>query len=930
MAPSRSPSAPTGRSRTGNRKPAPGHHFTLGDPLVKFLVAGFLVVGMLFMAVFAFVYVKYERIVDRRMSGPIFTTSAKIYARPQFVRVGDKFTAPEVAAYLRRAGYSEQGKEGDSPIGRFHLSSSSIEIMPGEESFHAVETATIRFDAGKVSSIALAGRDSQGVNAYELEPQMITSLFGSQDRSKRQIVTFDQIPKDMVDAVVAIEDRRFFQHSGVNYYRLMEAAASDIFHRHRGQGGSTLTMQLSRGFFLSPEKTVQRKLTEMLIAMELEQKFSKQRIFEMYANQVPMGQRGSFSINGFGEAARAYFDKDLKNLTLPECALLAGIIQRPSYLSPYRHPERALERRNLVLDSMVETGAITRDQADRAKATPLKLAAPNVEASDAPYFVDLVKDQLSSQYNETELNEQAMRIYTTLDPDLQQAAADAVEVGMKLVDEQVLKARTHKTKVGTGTEAKAEVKVDSGPMPQVAVVVLDPHTGEVLALVGGRNYGLSQLDHAVAKRPTGSIFKPFVYAAAVNTALTGQKISVGHVDTDNGGSAPPTIDTSGAPAIFTPSTLVDDAQVSIAYKDEVYEPRNYHETFHGEVTARYALAMSLNNATVRVAQGVGFGAVASLAKAAGINSVKATPAIALGAYDASPLEMSGAYTVFSDGGTRVSPLMVKSVRDARGGVLSDYHSDTKGVMDPRVAYVMTTMMQGVIDGGTGYPVRQRGFTAPAAGKTGTSHDAWFAGYSSNLLCVVWVGNDDYTDIKLAGGTTAAPIWAEFMKRAQKIPRYSDMKGFSAPSGVVEVKLDKVTNRLATESCPQDYYAAFIAGTEPKDTCEHAFTDHRNFFSKILGLGTPQVDAPPPTTNGPVLRSNLAPHPRPSRRRKRDFSAACLAARATTRKPRPQILLKINGTIRLKIRSNIEGIWESGVEVCLLAVYFACFKRASGH
>jgi len=850
MAGNRPRAAARGSSRPGHRKPSPGHHFTLADPLVKFLVAAFLVAGIVFMAVFVFFYVKYEGIVDRRMAGPIFSNSAKIYARPEVVEVGSRTTPQEIAAYLRRAGYSEQSKENDSPMGRFRLSGSSIEVMPGEESFHAAESATIHFDSGKVTSISLGGRDTQGASAYELEPQMITSLFGSEDRSKRQIVTFDQIPKDLVSAVVAIEDRRFFQHSGVNYYRLMEAAASDIFHGHRGQGGSTLTMQLSRGFFLSREKTIKRKLTEMLIAMELEQKFSKQRIFEMYANQVPMGQRGSFSINGFGEASRAYFNKDLKDLSLAECALLAGIIQRPSYLSPYRHPERALERRNLVLDSMVETDAVTQAQADRAKATPLKLAAPNVEASDAPYFVDLVKDQLSNQYNENELNEQAMRIYSTLDPDLQRAAAEAVEVGMKLVDEQVLKKHTHKTRVVTDAAAKTEVSVDSGPLPQVAVVVLDPHTGEVLALVGGRNYGLSQLDHAVAKRPTGSIFKPFVYAAAINTALTGQAIYVGPTVQDTGGNAPPAIDTSGAPAIFTPATLVDDSQVSIAYGDQVYEPRNYHETFHGEVTARYALALSLNNATVRVAEGVGFGTVASLARAAGITSVRATPAIALGAYDASPLEMSGAYTVFSNGGTRMSPIMLKSVRDAQGAVLSDYHNDSKQVLDPRVAYVMTTMMQGVVDNGTGATVRARGFTAPAAGKTGTSHDAWFAGYTSNLLCVVWVGNDDYTDIKLAGGTTAAPIWAEFMKRAQKIPRYSDMKGFPAPSGVVEVQLDKVTNRLATPACPQTYYVAFIAGTEPTQTCEQAFTDHRGFFSKILGLGTPAV-APPPTTNGPV-------------------------------------------------------------------------------
>jgi penicillin-binding protein 1B len=826
---------------------------------VKTLVVGFLIAGILFMAGFAYFYVKYEGIVDRRMAGPLFNNSAKIYARPRTIEAGEAFTAQQVADYLRRAGYSEQGKDSDSPIGRFRMTSGALEVMPGEESFHAPENVTIHFAGGKVASIVADGRAGQNLTAYELEPQMITSLFGGVDRSKRQIVTFDAIPTNLVNAVIAIEDRRFFQHSGVNYYRLMEAATSDILHGHRGQGGSTLTMQLSRGFFLTPEKTVKRKLTEMLISIELEQKFSKQRIFEMYANQVPMGQRGSFSINGFGEASRAYFNKDMKDLTLPECALLAGIIQRPSYLSPYRHPERALERRNLVLDSMVETGAITRDQADRAKATSLKLAAPNVEASDAPYFVDLVKDQLSNQYNESELNEQAMRIYTTLDPDLQRAAAEAVEVGMKLVDEQILKKRTHKTKVGTGSGATTEVNVDSGPLPQVAVVVLDPHTGEVLALVGGRNYGTSQLNHAVAKRPTGSIFKPFVYAAAVNTALTGQMLSFAAANPETGGNSPPTIDTSGKPGIFTPATLVDDSQVSIAYGDQVYEPRNYHEAFHGEVTARYALAMSLNNATVKVAQGVGFGAVASLAKAAGITSVRATPAIALGSYDASPLEMSGAYTVFSNGGTRVSPSMLTSVRDARGSVLSDYHNDPKAVLDPRVAYVMTTMMQSVIDNGTGSTVRARGFTAPAAGKTGTSHDAWFAGYTSNLLCVVWVGNDDYTDIKLAGGSTAAPIWAEFMKRAQKIPQYSDMKGFPAPSGVVQVQLDKVTNRLATPACPQTYYVAFIAGTEPKETCEQAFSDHRGFFSKILGLGSPEV-APPPTTNGsaPAQQSGAVP------------------------------------------------------------------------
>jgi penicillin-binding protein 1B len=825
-------------------KTARVRHFSVRDPLVKSFVIAFICASMVLMAVFAYFYFKYERVVDRRMAGGIFSNAAKIYARSPVISVGEKMEASEIAAELRRAGYAEGSSESSSAIGHYTQSRGVMEIMPGPQSFHASNTAQIRFSGGKIASIKESGDNSSDqLQAYELEPELVTALFEGQDRTKRELIKFEDIPPVLVNAVLAIEDRRFFQHGGVNYFRLVEAAIVDVREGRHGQGGSTLTMQLSRGFFLSPEKTIKRKLTEMLIAIELEQKFSKQRIFQMYANEVYLGQRGSFTINGFGEASHAYFNKDVKNLTLPEAALLAGMIQRPNYLSPYKYPKRALERRNLVLDSMVETGTITRSEADSAKAAPLKLTAPNVEASDAPYFVDLVKDQLSPQFNEEELNNHAMRIYTTIDPDLQRAAAEAVDVGMKTVDELVEKRRTHKIKIGTGKEAKTEVKIETGPMPQVALIALDPHTGEVLALVGGRNYGMSQLNHAIAKRPTGSIFKPFVYAAAVNTAVTGQTLTAGDADPDTG----VVTESSG---VFTPASLIDDSQVSIANGDDVYEPRNYHETFHGEVTARYALAESLNNATVRLGQEVGFDKVAALAKAAGISSVRATPAIALGAYDATPVEMAGAYTVFANGGTRLQPLMVKSVRDAQGNILDNYHSDSKDVLDPRVAYVLTTMMEAVINNGTGFPVRARGFQSPAAGKTGTSHDAWFAGYTSNLLCIVWVGNDDYTDIKLAGGAAAAPIWAEFMKRAVKLPQYSNVSDFTAPSGVVTLQLDKATNLIATSSCPEDYTVAFIAGTEPKQTCDQATADHRGFFTKIFGLGSPPVTAPPPNTNGP--------------------------------------------------------------------------------
>ena len=842
--PDRTPVArtPKAKLRPASR-PVRVRKFSFKDPLVKIFSAAFLLACVVFIVVFSYYYVKYERVVDRRMAEGIFTNAAKIYARPRIISVGEKLDAGEIAADLRRAGYSEGGS---SPIGQYSLVSDGILVKPGPQSFHGTDSAVIRFRGDKVSSIAETGGDRRELEGYELEPQLVTALFEGQDRSKRELIKFQDIPPVMVNATLAIEDRRFFEHSGINFYRLIEAALIDVREGRHGQGGSTITMQLSRGFFLTPQKTVKRKLTEMMIAIELEQKFSKQRIFEMYANQVYLGQRGSFTINGFGEAAHAYFNKDIKNITLPEAALLAGMIQRPNYLSPYQHPKRALERRNLVLDSMVDTGAITRDEAERAKAEPLKLATPNVEASDAPYFVDLVKDQLAPQFTEEELNNHALRIYTTIDPDLQRAAAEAVDIGMKLVDEQVTKRRTHVTKIGTGKDAVRELKIDSGPMPQVALVALDPHTGEVLALVGGRNYGMSQLDHALAKRPTGSIFKPFVYATAINTAVTGQSLTEASADPNTG----VVTEESG---VFTPASLIDDSQVSIPINggDDVYEPRNYHETFHGEVTARYALAESLNNATVRLGEEVGFDKVAALARAAGISSARGTPAVALGAYGATPVEMAGAYTVFANGGTKLTPLMVRSVRDAKGNVLSNYHSDAKQVLDPRVAYVMTTMMEAVVNNGTGYPVRARGFTAPAAGKTGTSHDAWFAGYTTNLLCIVWVGNDDYTDIKLAGGAAAAPIWAEFMKRAVQLPQYADTKEFPAPEGVVNVTLDKTTNLLATPSCPEDYSIAFIAGTEPKQTCDQGVSDHRGIFTKIFGLGSPPVAPPPANTNGPV-------------------------------------------------------------------------------
>ncbi|HEX8816155.1 MAG TPA: PBP1A family penicillin-binding protein [Terriglobales bacterium] len=803
-----------------------GKRFLARDPILRIAAAAFIVLAIAVTGFFAYYYIKYDRIITQRFQGPVFSNAAKIYALPPTVKTGEKIGSHEIAAMLQRAGYTEAG---NSPLGTYRLLPGGIEIKPGPESYHSPEPAAINIQDGKIARITSGSRE---LGAYELEPVMITALFDEQ-RSKRELIHYNDIPPVMVNAVLAIEDRRFFQHGGVNFVRMFEAAWIDFLHIRQQQGGSTLTMQLARGFFLTPEKTVKRKVTEMLIATELEQKFNKQQIFEFYANWVDLGQRGSFAISGFGEASRAYFNKDLKDITLPEAALLAGIIQRPSYLSPYRHPERALERRNVVLDAMVETHAITREDADKAKATPLKLAPPNVEASDAPYFVDLVRDTLIGKISEHDLNDQAYRVYTTLDPELQLAAAQAVETGIKLVDDQVTKRRTKKVPLGN---KKYETKVEAGPQAQVALVAMNPHTGQVLALVGGRNYGWSQLNHAVAKRPTGSIFKPFVYAAAINTGV------------------------DGANPVFTPVSMVTDEPSTFAYGDQIYEPRNYKEEYHGDVTARYALAMSLNNATVKLAEEVGYDKVADLARSDGITSVKATPAMALGAYDATPLDMTAAYTVFANDGMRNSPVLINSVRNSAGDLVMTFKSDSRPVLDPRVSAVMTNMMEGVMNFGTAFEVRRRGFTAPAAGKTGTSHDGWFAGYTSNLLCIVWVGFDDYSDIHLSGAQTAAPIWAEFMKKAVTLPQYADVQPFAQPSGVVAVQLDKNSNLLPDASCPETYTADFIAGTEPNTTCDHPNGQPKSIFSRIFGLGTdkalpPADKVPRPPTNSPSGQAN---------------------------------------------------------------------------
>ena len=781
-----------------------GRH-PLGTLIFRIALLAFAAVVLTSFVVFGFFYFKYGHIVDDRLKQPIFASTAKIYAAPREVRPGQKLTVGLIANELHDAGYSADGASRASEMGSFSESTQSITIHPGPQSYHAQDGATIHIGSGVVQSIT----DDRGqpLSSYELEPLLITGLSDDANRTKRRLLTYDEIPPNIVQAVLAIEDRRFFEHSGVNYFSMISWGWHDIVgdRKHRG-GASTLTMQLAKLLFLSDNGTIKYKMIQIMVAFHLEHRFTKKEIFEMYANQINLGQRGSFSIDGFGEAAQAYFGKDVHQLDLAECALLAGIVQRPNYFNPFRHADRTIDRRNLVLDSMVETGAITKDQDERAKAEPLHLSEASVDASEAPYFVDLVHEQLLQKLGERDFNREGLRIYTSLDPDLQRAATAAVDSTIHVVDERVDK--LHKK------DKPGQTRV----YPQVALVALNPHTGQVLALVGGRSYGTSQLNHAVSKRPTGSIFKPFVYATAFNTSLEGATLS-------------------GQTKPFSQVTMLSDEQTTYDVGGQEYTPRNFEGEYHEQVTARYALQKSLNNATIGLAALVGFDRVAALARDAGVKNARGTPSVAIGSYDAAPLDMAGAYTIFANNGLHLDPWMLASVRTSTGDIVADYTPTSKQLLDQRVAFLTTDMLENVINHGTGFAARARGFTAPAAGKTGTSHDAWFAGYTSNLLCIVWVGNDDYTDIKIQGADAAAPIWGEFMKRAVLLPQYSDTHYFSAPQGVDMVKIDKTTNLLSDEACPDSVDIAFLDGTAPTETCDRP-PDKRNILQKIFGLGKP--------------------------------------------------------------------------------------------
>jgi penicillin-binding protein 1B len=794
------------------------------------LLAAGLLIFLFGTGTFVYYYVRLGRLIDARLSGEVFANASLVFAAPRQVRVDQPGSAAEFAARLRKGLYAEE--KGESEAGTYRLMGNRLEIYPGRLSFFQGEDsrqgpAALMFRDGRLVSITSLQRPA-ALASYLLEPEVITTLF-DRSRGKRRLVRYQDLPKVLIDAILATEDHRFFSHHGVNIFRIISASISGLRTDEPIRGTSTLTMQLARNFFLTRERTLRRKAAEIFLALLLEQRLSKEQIFELYANQIYLGQRGSFAIYGVGEAASAYFNKDVGSLTLPEAALLAGIIRGPNLDSPYKYPERALERRDHVLRRMLEVGFITSAQAERASAAPLGLAQQNVEASQAPFFVDMVRDQLLAQFPERDLLSQSYRIYTTLDLDLQAAASYAVPAGMGEVDQEL-----NKRKRATQTSADYL-------QPQVALIALDPATGALRALVGGRDYAWSQLNHVLARRQPGSSFKPFVYAAALSSGVDGSQ------------------------PLVTPVTVLLDEPTTFQFGDLPYEPENYKKEYYGAVSLRQALAHSLNVATVRLAEMVGYDKVRKLAVAAGINpELLATPALALGAYVATPLEIAGAYTIFADHGQYVAPRLILAVKDASGRTLWRSRVETRPVLDPRVSYLMVSLMQSVVDSGTGAGVRSRGFTLPAAAKTGTSHDGWFAGFTSNLLAVVWVGYDDDRELRLSGAASALPVWTEFMKRATQVPAYQDTQPFSAPEGIVTVPIDSRTNLAAGSDSATTRNEIFIAGTEPAAGARPGGASgilSRIFQSGAAPTGVSSATAaPPPLPAGAPPPSVVARNP----------------------------------------------------------------------
>ncbi len=721
-----------------------------------------------------------DRIVVARFEGRTFAVPSKVFSAPLVVYPGLDWQRIDLAGWLLRLGYREQPEGGRLAPGRYEWSPGRLRVHlrafehplrpePSRELvFHLAEGIVLDIEEPATGALQ---------EVVILEPEPVSAFLGS-DREQRDLVELAEVPAHLVDAIYAVEDKRFEEHHGVDLRRVAGAMLANLRAGRIEQGASTLTQQLVKNFFLTPERTFRRKAREALMALIVEARYSKPEILEAYLNEIYLGQRGATAVHGVGEAARLYFGKHASELTVAEAALIAAIIQSPNGISPHRRPERAVARRDLVLELMAAQGRISQRTLETALAEPLRVAIVQKETGEVRYFLDTLSQQLPEVYDEAVLTSEGLRIYSTLDPRLQRAAARALRVGLD--------------RVAARMPARPQ---GAGPL-QGCLIAMRPQTGEVLALVGGRDYGLSQYNRCTqARRQVGSVFKPFVYAAA--------------------------LDRRTGPAVTLVSRLDDEPfEVAVPGDDAPWRPENFDHAYRGPVTVREALERSLNVPAARLGEEVGIGRVAGLARTLGISSpLPRVPSLALGTAEVSPIEVARAYATLANGGRRPTPRTFVDVV-APGG-LAHERRPLEGpvpVLDAATAYLMVSLLEGVVDRGTGVRVRASGMTGPIAGKTGTTDDEfdlWFVGFTPELVAVVWVGYDEPQTIGLPGSQGALPIWADFMTEVAG----SHIRGaFARPGGVARVDVDPLTGALALRGCPRRTSELFLEGTEPTETC----------------------------------------------------------------------------------------------------------------
>jgi penicillin-binding protein 1A len=624
-------------------------------------------------------------------------------------------------------------------------------------------------------------------------------------KENRSLVPLRQVPRALVLATLATEDRSFYRHWGVDLWGIGRAAVSNALQMRRAEGGSTITQQLARNLFLTHERTVTRKLKEVALAIEIERNYSKDEILEMYFNQIYFGE-GAYGVDA---AAKTFFHKPVQELTLPECALLAGLPANPALYNPRRRPEAVRARRAKVLRNMLATGAITQVEHDHAVGAPIGVTPVRYSNDRAPYFVEMVRLYLDERYGSNVVYEGGLRVWTTLDMDLQEVAERALEKQLVQLEADL---RPRATRANWTVPASDAVRaVQRTAYLQGAVVALDPRNGSVRALVGGRDWNHSNFNRATqARRQPGSAFKPFIYTAAI----------------DNG---------------FHPTDVIVDEPVSFpAGNGELYQPQNYDRTFRGPVSLRYALQQSINIPAVKLLRKLGASLVASYARRMGVKSpIAQNLSMALGSSEVTLLELTSAYGVLANRGIRVEPLVVLKVEDRAGNVLERNAPRPIEALSEETASVMTSMLQSVMDHGTGFPARSRGFTSPAAGKTGTMDeykDAWFVGYVPGLVCGIWVGYDEKRVIGpgMTGARAALPVWTDFMIGAT---RGRPAEDFAVPLGTVHRQVCAETGMLATDACPNVTTEMFDEGSQPGEYC----TTHPG-----RPLQPPAAVPPPPT------------------------------------------------------------------------------------